>query len=136
MNSPEKVIQSGVIDMELSDNELIDSTRKTWLLKLNERYEISIRSKKNYSDESFAEELGSIKFPTTQIIPVCLRFSSGLCYEVFISNRFVVPIRILRAKSNTKPWFDIDILMLFKTMTSAIKSTNYQARKLTKKILN
>ena len=35
-NSPEKVIQSGVIEMGLSDHELVYSSRKTSLLKLNE----------------------------------------------------------------------------------------------------
>ena len=53
-NSPEKLIQSGVIQMTLSDHELIYCTRKTSLLKLNENYEISIRAIKfpdnsNYS---------------------------------------------------------------------------------------
>ena len=43
--------------MKLSDNELIYSTRKAWLLKLNEPYEISISSMKNYSGESFGKEL-------------------------------------------------------------------------------
>ena len=42
MSSPEKVIQSGVNEMGLSDHELIYCSRKTPLLKLNEHYEISI----------------------------------------------------------------------------------------------
>ena len=49
-NSTEKVIQIGVIEMGLPDHELIYCTRKTSPLKLNEHYEISIRSMKNYSD--------------------------------------------------------------------------------------
>ena len=35
-NYPEKIIQSGVIEMGLSDHELIYCSRKTSLLKLNE----------------------------------------------------------------------------------------------------
>ena len=39
-NSPEKVIQSGVIKVGSSDHELVYSSRKMSLLKLNEHYEI------------------------------------------------------------------------------------------------
>ena len=46
----EKVIQSSAIEIGLSGHELIYCTRKTQLLKLNEHYEISIRSIKNCSD--------------------------------------------------------------------------------------
>ena len=45
-NSPEKVIQSGVIEMGLSDHKLVYCSRKTSLLKLNEHYEISFMSMK------------------------------------------------------------------------------------------
>ena len=62
-HSPEKVIQSGVVEMGLSHHELVYCSRKTSLLKLNEHYEISIRSMKNYSDEIFVDKLRSIKFP-------------------------------------------------------------------------
>ena len=46
-NSPEKVIQSGVIDMGLSNHEFVYCSRKTSPLKLNEHYEISFRSMEN-----------------------------------------------------------------------------------------
>ena len=44
-----------------SDHELIYCSRKMPLLKLNEHYEISFKSVKNYSDKNFMEKL--IKFP-------------------------------------------------------------------------
>ena len=59
-NSPEKFIQSCVIEMGLSDQELMYCSRKTSFLKLNEHYKISFRSMKNYSDEIFVDKL---KFP-------------------------------------------------------------------------
>ena len=62
-NSAEKVIQSSAIEIGLSGHELIYCTRKTQLLKLNEHYEISIRSIKNCSDETFLEQLRAVKFP-------------------------------------------------------------------------
>ena len=62
-NSPEKVIQSVVIKMGLSDHELICCSKKVSLIKLNEPYEISFRSMKNYSDEIIMYKSRSIKFP-------------------------------------------------------------------------
>ena len=61
-NSPEKFIQSGVIEMGLSNHELIYFSRKTSLLKLNQHCKISFRSMKNYYDEIFVDKR-SIKCP-------------------------------------------------------------------------
>ena len=107
-NSAEKVIQSGVIEMVLSDHGLIYCTRKTSLLKLNEHCKISIRSMKKYSNEIFVEQLTGKQF---------LDYSNYTCvndsYQDFVTKffsiiDFVAPITTLRVKSNTKPWFDID----------------------------
>ena len=51
--SPEKVIENGVIKTGLSHHELIYYSRETSLSKLNEHYEFSFRSMKNYSDKIF-----------------------------------------------------------------------------------
>ena len=55
-NSTEKVIQSGVIEMGLSDHWLIYCTRKASLVKLNEYCEICIRSVNNHSNKIFVEK--------------------------------------------------------------------------------
>ena len=57
------MFQSSVIEMGLSDHELIHCSRKKYFLKLNEHYEISLTSMKNFSDEIFVEKLRSIKLP-------------------------------------------------------------------------
>ena len=62
MNCPDKVIQSGAIEMELSGQEFIYCSRKMSLMKPNEHYKISFRSVKNYLDEIFIDKLSSIKF--------------------------------------------------------------------------
>ena len=74
------LIQSGVIKMGLSENKLIYCSRKTSLLKLNEQYEVSLRSMTNDSDAIFVEKFRSIEFPD---------YSNHTCvtdvYYVFIS---------------------------------------------------
>ena len=52
-NSPDKVSQSGVIDLGLSGHDLIYCTRKTSLLKSHKHNKIFVRSMKWYSVENF-----------------------------------------------------------------------------------
>ena len=61
-NSPEKVIQRGVIEMGLPEFELLYCSRKMSFLKLNKYNELSVKTMKNYSDEIFVEQLRSITF--------------------------------------------------------------------------
>ena len=133
-NSPEKVIQTGVIETRLSDHELIYCSMKVSLLKLNEHYEISFRSMKSYSDEIFKGKLRSIKFPDYSN-HICVNDAYQDFFIKFLSTvDSVLPIRTLRVKSNIKPWFDIDVLNAFKTVISTIKNSNNQARELIKTI--
>ena len=62
-NSPDKVSQSGVIDLGLSDHDLIHCTRKTSLPKSHKHNEIFVHSLKRYSAERFLEILREIVFP-------------------------------------------------------------------------
>ena len=62
-NSPHKIIKSGVVEVNLSDHELIYCTRKTTKLKSNKHNELNIRSMKNYTGEGFVELLKKIDFP-------------------------------------------------------------------------
>ena len=50
---PEKLIKNGVMEMGLYDLEPSCCLRKASLLKLNERYGILLRLKKNYSRKIF-----------------------------------------------------------------------------------
>ena len=97
------MIQSGVIEMGLFNHEIILLTRKMSLLKLNEHYEIPLRSMKNYSDKIFVEQLRVIKLPDYS------NYNSVKgAYQDFATNflsviDFVAPIRTLkRVKLNTK----------------------------------
>ena len=61
-NSPHKIIQSGVIEMSLSDRDLIYCTRKTTKLKSNIHNKLNIRTMKNHTAENFIELLNKIDF--------------------------------------------------------------------------
>ena len=71
-NSPDKVSQSGVIDLGLSDHDLIYCTRKTSLPQYYTNNEISVRSMKRYFAEKFLEILRHIVFPNYLTYTLCL----------------------------------------------------------------
>ena len=102
---------------------------------------------KNYSDKIFVDKLRSIKCPD---------YSNHTCvnhaYQDFITKFLsavdsVSPVRILRVKSNTKSWFNIDTLNAirnrdkhykkFKQSGRETEKNNFKYAKLSlKKIIN
>ena len=64
-NSPHKITKSRMVELNLSDHDLIYCTRKTTKFKRNKQNELNIRSMKNYTTEYFVEYLKKKKrFPT------------------------------------------------------------------------
>ena len=62
-NSKEKVSQSGIVDIGLSDHQMIYCTRKLQKEKTNKKTYVKIRSLKHYTKEKFVEKLSKIHFP-------------------------------------------------------------------------
>ena len=61
-NAGWKILQKGVINIELSDHQLIYCTRKILRTKANTHNQIRVRSVKNYTPELLKEELTKINF--------------------------------------------------------------------------
>ena len=66
-NSSEKVSQKGVIDVGISDHQLIYCTRKIKRTKHNMHNQIQVRSLKKYSAEIFTNALKTVQFPNYNI---------------------------------------------------------------------
>ena len=60
---PDRVSQKGIIDIGISDHQLIFCTRKTLKTKTASHKQISFRSLKNYSAVTYEETLKKVKFP-------------------------------------------------------------------------
>ena len=109
-NSPHKITQSGVIELNLSDHELIYCMRKTTRFKSNKHNELNIRSMKKYTIENFVEHLNKIDFQNYKTYS-CI----NMAYLDFITKLIDVvdslcPTIKITVKGNTKPWFDSEVI--------------------------
>ena len=89
---------------------------------------------KNHSDEIFVDKLRSIKFPDHSN-HTCVNHA----YQDFVTKFFsetdsFSQIRTLRVKSNTKPWFDIDVLSAIRNCDKHYKKFKQQGRETDKGI--
>ena len=64
---PDRVSQSGVIDVGISDHQLIYCTRKIARIKSYCHKQITFRSLKNYSPEVYEESLRKLSFPNYEL---------------------------------------------------------------------
>ena len=62
-NSHEKISQSGVLDIGLSDHQMIFYTRKILKVKTGTKTYINVRSWKNYNKEILNQKLSEINYP-------------------------------------------------------------------------
>ena len=109
-NSPDNVSQSGVIDLGLSDHDLIYCTRKTSLPKSHKHNEIFVCSLKRYSAKKFLEILREIAFPNYLTYTCVNNTYSDFIYRFVEAINFIVLSKMIRVKANSKPWFDNQIV--------------------------
>ena len=109
-NSSDKVSQSGVIDLGLSNHDLIYCTRKTSMLISHKHNEIFVRSLKRYSAEKFLEILREIVFPNYLTYTCVNDAYSDFIYRFVEAINFIAPSKKIRVKANSKPWFDNQIV--------------------------
>ena len=107
-NSPEKIIKSGTIEMRLC----------LWahlLYQKNVTFEIkqtlqNINKVNDITEIKLVAQLRALKSPDYSNFNCVNDAYQGFLTKPLAVIDFVAPIRTLRIKSNTKPWFDIDFL--------------------------
>ncbi len=121
------ISQSGVVDISLSDHQLIYCTRKKTKIKPGTHKTIKIRSFKNYSAEKLCEMLGQIDFRYDYMAGVnesFLDFSKKLINVIDT----IAPNREYRIKSQSEDWFDGEIKESIKCRDKIFK--NFKKSKL------
>ena len=148
-NASWKISQKGVIDVGLSDHQLIYCTRKILRTKANMHNQIRVRSLKKYTPELLIKELKKINFPNYNIFSNVNIAYLDLMEKIFNVVDKIAPFKDLRIKNNTQDWFDDKVakaikierekrLKQFKSTKLYIdedlhKEATYHAVKLTKK---
>ena len=108
-NSSERVSQSGVADVGLSDHQMTYCKRKIIRLKHNTHRSVKTRSFKNYRKDSYLQELENAKYPKYS------KFTGINCaYSDFIGKLTTIIdkvawVREMRIKTNSQEWFDEEI---------------------------
>ena len=105
-NSSEKVSQKEVIDVRISDHQLIYCTRKIKRIKYIMHNEIQVRSLKKYSAQICTNALKTVQFPNYNIFSNVKVAYSDLLNKISDTIDNVAPIKEIRIKNNTKEWLD------------------------------
>ena len=108
-NTPQKIVQSGIIETAISDHQLIFCTRKTTKNKFHKHKCTYSRCFKNYTKEKFENELTSINFPNYSEFR-----DVNLAYNDFIKKLMntidtCAPKKEGRVKNSSQEWFDREI---------------------------
>ena len=107
---PERVSHKGIIDVGLSNHQLIHCTRKFSRNKIGTHKQITFLSLKIYTDEAYKEALGQVCFSIYE------NFSDvNKAYERFIQNLTSVidklpPFETKQLKGNSQEWFVVEVL--------------------------
>ena len=124
-NAGWKISQKGVIDVGLSDHQLIYCTRKILRTKFNMHNQIRVRSLKNYTPEFFREELTKINFPDYNIFSNVNIAYLDLVSKILSVVDKIAPFKDLRVKNKTRDWFDDEVTEAIQLREKRLKHFKY-----------
>ena len=107
---PDRVSQSGVIDVGISDHQLIYCTRKTARIKSYCHKQITFHSLKNYSPEVFEEFLRKLNFPNYELFDDIDKAYENFFQKVMAVIDNLTPSKNKRIKGTSQDWFDAQII--------------------------
>ena len=97
-----RVSQQGVIDVELSDHQIIYCTRRISRIKRGTHKQIRYRSLKNYSADIYEEALGRVDFLNYHNFEGINDAYSNFIQKVMGVIDLVAPIKSRRIKQNSQ----------------------------------
>ena len=106
---PERVTQQNIIDVGLSDDQLIFCTRKIYRIKRGTRKKIKFPSFKHYSADLLKENLTSMNFAYYQNFNDAAGAYGDFIQKIMVAIDDVAPIKERKIKHNSQKWFDGEI---------------------------
>ena len=101
--------QQTIIDVGLSDHQLIFCTRKIYRIKRGTHRHIRFRSFKHYSADLFKETLANINFSNYQNFNDATEAYDDFIQKIMIAIDMVARINERRIKHDYQEWFDGEI---------------------------
>ena len=103
---PDRVAQQGVLNVGLSDHQLIYSTRKITRIKRGGHKQIKSRSFKNYTMDGYEKVLAEINFLLYKNLGNVNDAYSSFIQKLREVIDKVAPVKNKRIKRNSQEWFD------------------------------
>ena len=101
---PDRVTQPGILNVGLSDHQLINCTRKITRIKIGGHKQIKFRSFKNYTIDGYEKALVEINFPEYENFD-----NVKNAYPNFLQKLMEAMDKNRRIKRNSQEWFDSEI---------------------------
>ena len=112
INNPQKIYQSGVLNVGLSDHLMVYCSRKATRGHIGKHNTVKIRSLKNYSIHEFLNKLRNVNWENvTSCIDVNVAWNNFKTLYMKILDE-VAPIKYIRIKTRTESWMSSTILEL------------------------
>ena len=108
-NSADRISQFGIVNVGLSDHQLIYCTRKITRTRLNTHKYVKMRSLKYCSEDLYVKKLKEIDFPDYLNFKDINEAYSDFTGKVASVIDEIAPIKEVRVKSNSQDWFDAEI---------------------------
>ena len=106
---PDRVTQQGILNVGLSDHQLIYCTRKITRIKRGGHKQITFRSFKNYTIDGYEKALVEINFPEYKKFDNVNDAYSNFIQKLTEVIDKVASVKSKRIKRNSQGWFDSEI---------------------------
>ena len=106
---PDRVSQQDIIDVGLSDHQIIYCTKKISRIKRGMYKQIRYRSLKNYSADIYEEALSSVDFPNYRNFENINDAYSNFIQKVMGVIHLEEPIKSRQIKQNSQEWLDGEV---------------------------
>ena len=133
---PERVTQCRVIDVSLSDHQLLYCTRKISRIESGSHKQIQFRSFKHYTVDLFDQELSKLNFPNYQNYNEINEAYNDFIQKIMSVIDRVAPIKERRVKQNSQEWFDGEIAYEIKNRDKLFKKFKKSKLHIDKDIYN